>query len=115
MRRPPLALLPLVAVFLASGCMGGSAAPPGTITGLVAMEGGKTSRLQPKPFARLEVRGSTTRRITADSDGRFRVVLQPGRYTVLALLFDGRTHDPQRQITLASGQTVRIRLLGYIA
>jgi hypothetical protein len=115
MRRPPFALLPLVAVLLASGCMGGSAAPPGTITGSVSMEGGKASGPQPRPFARVEIRGSATRRISADSNGRFRVVLPPGKYTVLALLFDGRTHDPQRQITLASGQTVRIRLFGYIA
>lgn len=113
LRRHP-ALLPLLAVLFASGCLGGAAAAPGTITGLVAIEGGKVAGPQPQPFAWVDVKGRTTRHITVGSDGRFRLVLPPGTYTVIALLFDGRTRGPQRQVTIASGQTVRIRLLGYI-
>jgi hypothetical protein len=130
-----LVALVVVAV-LASGCLGGSSAvstadrgskPKGVVSGTVVTEGGPPvpdgssgSDIRPVSRAQIRVTGTTAsgtkvvRYLITDSDGRFRVTLAPGDYTIAAAIFPVAPKQPQRRVVVRSGQSVTIQIKGYV-
>jgi hypothetical protein len=126
----------VVVLVLASGCLEGPAAVStsardqsmnGVVSGVVVTEGGPSvpdgssgSDIRPVNRAQIRVTGLTSagakvvRYLITDSEGRFRVALAPGHYTIAAEIYALASNQPQRSVVVRSGQSVTIQIKGYV-
>lgn len=104
---------------------GGSGKTFGTVSGLVVIEGGPAvvsgqSDVRPVKNAIIDVSGRSAAGgiivclLTANGRGRFRVVLPPGRYKLIARIFPANPDHPQRSVVVEAGQSIRVLLKGYV-
>jgi hypothetical protein len=124
-----------MAALLSSGCLGGSSATPtttsvertGIVSGLVVIDGGAqvadnggVAHLRTVKSARLLITGRTAagahlvRHSTTGKNGRFRLSLPAGRYTVAAEIFGSAPVQPHKVARVEAGQAVTNRITGLV-
>ncbi len=111
-----------------SGDSGAAGKTPGTISGLVVVEGGppplpgqSPSGVRRVKNAPIRITGETAAgarmvaNLTSDGRGRFRIDLPTGRYTIIARIFRSAPTQPQvDSVVVNGGQTTRVRITGSL-
>jgi hypothetical protein len=106
----------IVAGVLAGCSLGGGGQQSGSLSGVVAMEGGKTD-FSPLPGVNVRViGGDVSRHLTSDRYGRFHTRLPAGRYVVTAVFAWGGTgSDPRESVVVSAGRPARVKLIELVA
>jgi hypothetical protein len=58
----------------------------------------------------LDEEGQTVTRCQSDMDGKFRVSLKPGRYTLIPESPGPRPHAPKQAVTVSEGEFIQVRV-----
>ncbi|MGN6377896.1 MAG: hypothetical protein ACTHNU_02995 [Gaiellales bacterium] len=96
-----------------------------SIVGIARIKGGPPvdlpyAEFHPLPHAPLVVTGTTSagasleRHLTTDGRGRFECDVPPGRYTVIALAYNGpQAMQPRAVVQVTGGSSTVVRLTGF--